>query len=287
MPRFIAAGHDGLRIVSVDGITWTNPQLGKEGETYRAAAFGNDRFVLVGSYGGSNIFASSVDGTTWKTSVKDAQYSRYARGLGFGDGRFLALGGDPGSVGAAKPFNIVSSDGETWETPVETGGKFMLRRFAYGNKLHVAVGDRGRRVHSPTGNDWKDAPAAKPIDTLVDIAFGNGVFVGVGLHGLRMSTTDGATWTEPQRGEEGDHLNTIAFTSKDFVAIGPESTYRSADGKTWERKPNKNPPQTMTHAEGIFVGLKWKGKIVRSTDGVVWTDTHTAERHLEAVTAAR
>ena len=107
-PFFVAVGHNGLRVTSSDGKSWSAPQLGKDGETYRCAAGGNGCVAVVGSFGGSNIFASTTDGATWKTSIKDAQYSRYIRGLGFGNGFFLALGGDPGAVGVARPFVLTS-----------------------------------------------------------------------------------------------------------------------------------------------------------------------------------
>ena len=59
--RFIAVGHRGLRIASTDGKAWTNLQTGKEGEVYRAVSHGNGRFAAVGSFGGSNIRASTAD----------------------------------------------------------------------------------------------------------------------------------------------------------------------------------------------------------------------------------
>ena len=57
---FVAVGHDGLRLLSTNGIDWKNAVIGKEGEVYRCIAFGNGRFAAIGSYGGSNIFASTA-----------------------------------------------------------------------------------------------------------------------------------------------------------------------------------------------------------------------------------
>ncbi len=282
-PLFIAVGHNGLRLTSVDGKTWSEPALGKEGETYRCAAGGKGCLAAIGSYGGSNIFASTADGLAWKTSIKDAQYARYIRGLGFGNGMFLALGGDPGAVGVARPFVFTSTDGEKWDGPHDIPGKFMVRRVAFGNKLFVAVGDRGRRAASPDGRTWTDAPEVKAIDTLVDVAFGNGVFVGVGLHGLRMITTDGVRWTDRQTGDEGEHLNSVVWAKDHFVAVGAGATYISADGLKWERNANENAPVTMAFGAGSFVGPRWKGRLARSTDGIKWVEVHKSEYHIEAV----
>lgn len=282
-PLFLAVGHKGLRLTSPDGKNWSAPMLGKEGETYRCAAGGNGWLATIGSFGGSNIIAATADGITWKTAIKDAQYSRYIRGLGYGNDAFLALGGDPGSVGLARPFTSTSIDGEKWEGPHDIPGKFMVRRVAFGSKLFVAVGDRGRRAASPDGKKWTDAPEVKAIDTLVDVAFGNGVFVGVGLHGLRMLTADGVKWTDRQIGDEGEHLNAIVWAKVRFVAVGVGATFTSPDGLKWERSTNSDAPVSMAYGNGAFVGPRWKGRLVRSTDGVKWEEVHKADHHIEAV----
>jgi len=280
---FIAAGQDGLRLSSADGRTWGHAQLGKEGETYRAAAAGNGVGVAVGSYGGGNITAATADGKAWKTGFKDAKYVQYVRGLAFGNGTFLGLGGDPGSVGSSRPFVVFSKDGQVWDGPHDIPGKHILRRAAWGAGRFVAVGDRGRRAASRDGKIWEDAPAVKAIDTLVDVAFGAGVFVGVGLHGLRMATRDGLTWIARQTGEEGEHLNSVVWAGDRFVAVGAGATYISTDGELWDRKPNANAPQAVAFGAGRFVGAAWKGQLLASNDGISWTPAYKAERHIEAV----
>jgi hypothetical protein len=281
---YVAVGLDGLRVVSADGRTWTDAQLGREGESYRAVAFGNGLCVAVGSFGGDNILAATADGKTWKTGKHEAKYVKYMRGLTFGAGQFVALGGDPGCVGCSSPFVMFSKDGLTWDGPHAVPGKHMLRRAARGDERFVAVGDRGRRAASKDGKEWADAPETKAIDTLVDVAFGNGAFVGVGLHGLRMTSADGLKWTDRQTGEEGEHLNSVVFAGGAFVAVGAGATYFSADGTKWERRPNENAPQVVAHG-GAFIGAVWKGRLFHSTDGVAWKETHKAERHILAVAA--
>lgn len=280
---FVAVGLDGLRIASSDGKKWHDAQTGREGEAYRAVCFGNGLAVAVGSFGGDNILASSDDGKTWKTAKHEAKYVKYIRGLTFGNGQFLALGGDPGSVGLSKPFVMFSKNGLQWTEPLDIPGKHMLRRAVWGNEKFVAVGDRGRRAVSKDGKEWSEAPETKAIDTCTDVAFGNGVFVGVGLHGLRMKSADGIKWTARQTGEEGEHLNSVVFAGGKFVAVGSGATYTSSDGEKWERVVNENAPQVATHSAGVFVGAAWKGRLFSSTDGVKWTETHKAERHVLAV----
>ena len=280
---FVAVGHDGLRMTSTDGSSWSNLKTGKEGEVYRAACFGGGRFVAVGSYGGSNIFAGSRDGAAWEPKTLDAKYSKYLRGVGYGRGEFIAIGGDPGSVGSSSPLLVRSADGVSWGDYVEFKGKNILRRIAFGDGRFVGVGDRGRRATSTDGLDWVDAPDVKAIDTLVDVTFGGGSFVGVGLHGLRMSTRDGLAWGHRQVGEEGEHLNSIVWTGDRFVAVGAGATYESPDGERWSRRPNRDAPLTVAFGAGVFVGSHWKGRILRSTDAVDWRAVHKSEQHVEAI----
>jgi len=281
--RFVAVGHRGLRMVSQDGRTWTDAQTGKEGEVYRAVSFGNGRFAAVGSFGGANITASTTDGATWQTGTRDARYVNYLRGLGFGKGQFLGLGGDPGAVGDSKPFVMTSEDGQTWSELTPIAGKNMLRRVCYGNDRYVAVGDRGRRAASTDGKQWTDAPDVKAIDTLIDVAYGNGVFVGVGLHGLRMRSDDGVKWSERLPGEEGEHINSVLWTGDRFVAVGQGATYLSADGKAWERHANSNAPLIAVFGQKQFLGSNWRGRILQSSDAITWKDVFQCEHHVEAV----
>jgi hypothetical protein len=280
---FVAVGHDGIRLASADGQAWGEPQVGKEGEVFRALAFGDGRCAAVGAYGGSNILAGTTNGREWKRATIDGQYSRYFRGMCFGAGRFFAFGGDPGAVGAARPFVATSSDGTTWSKLTDIPGKYMLRRCAWGDQLFVAVGDRGRRARSKDGLTWEDVADVRPLDTLIDIAYGAGVFVGVGLHGLRMTTRDGLAWSKPERGREGEHLNSITWADDRFVAVGQGATYISRDGEAWERRANRNAPLTMCFGGGAFLGAAWKGRLLRSTDAIEWTQVYKSEHHIEAV----
>lgn len=282
-PRFIAVGQRGLRMTSTDGTNWSLVQTGKEGETYRAVAFGNGRFSAVGSYGGANLLAMTTDGETWKTGSRDAKYVSYLRGLGFGKGMFLGLGGDPGAVGQSKPFVMLSEDGITWGEIIPIEGKNMLRRVCYGNDRFVAVGDRGRRAASTDAREWRDDPNVKAIDTLIDVTFGNGIFVGAGLHGLRMSSEDGIAWSERLVGEEGEHINSVLWTGERFVAVGQGATYLSPDGRKWERVPNKNAPQIAIHGGKLFLGAAWRGRLLTSPDAINWQEAFQSEQHVEAL----
>jgi hypothetical protein len=279
---FVAVGEHGSRMSSADGIAWKHLNIGKEGEVYCGVCFGQGRFVVLGTYGGDNLFSTTTDGMKWRVEKRTSRVGN-VRGIGFGKGTFLALGGDAGFGTYAQPCGIASADGLTWSDFFSFPGKSILRRVAFGNGRFVGVGDSGRRAVSLDGRKWTDMPDVKAVDTLVDIAYGNGVFVGVGLHGLRMTSEDGLKWTDRQAGEEGEHLNSILWTGDRFVAVGLGGTYFSVNGRKWERKKNINAPLTATFGGGVFLGAHWKGRILRSVDAIGWKQVHKAEHHIEAL----
>ena len=60
-PQFIAVGENGLRCFSSDGRAWSNIQLGKDGQVYRTAAFGDGRCVVAAHFGGPVHLARDLD----------------------------------------------------------------------------------------------------------------------------------------------------------------------------------------------------------------------------------
>ncbi|HYE18022.1 MAG TPA: hypothetical protein VEA69_06240 [Tepidisphaeraceae bacterium] len=294
-PYFAAVGADGLRLLSPDGKTWSRETKGKEGEVYRAVAFGNGRCVAAGTFGGRNVIAATADATTWNAAGFDGKYRYKLLGLAHGQianaPTFVGFGGDPVTVGQGSPFVVTSADGVKWSDQTPIAGKNILRRLAWGDGKFVGVGDRGRRSYSADAKDWKDAPSSKAIHTLVDVAFGGPagkqLFVGVGLHGLRAVTIDGQNWLPPVLGEEGEHLNSVLWTGKRFVAIAAGATYTSPDGYAWTRNPNANPPLTACYGEvagkPLYLGTAWKGRLLTSPDAITWTDVHRSTSAIEAV----
>ncbi|MEP6756259.1 MAG: hypothetical protein ABJA67_12215 [Chthonomonadales bacterium] len=283
-PGFVAVGHNAVIYVSPDGERWEQVHVGKEGEIYRTVAIGNGVGIAIGSYGGDNITAITTNGKDWTVGKKEAGYVRYIRTLIYEGGSFIGYGGDGGSVGSSRPFEFHSTDGKTWSEFQDVGGPHMLRRIAAGAGKFVGVGDRGRLSASPDGRkDWKDVVGTTAKETLVDVAFGNGIFVGVGLNSLRMRTKDGMTWSDKQIGEEGEHLTSIVWTGTQFTAIGIGATFFSADGVAWKRESNKNAPLTATFGNGVYVGAKWKGRVLLSKDAIDWREVLKSEFHMTAI----
>src|SRR4051812_43303868 len=62
-------------------------------------------------------------GAAWQVSGRDGQYKNFLRGLAFGNGTFLGIGGDPGAVGSSAPFVALSEDGVKWTDYLPIPGK--------------------------------------------------------------------------------------------------------------------------------------------------------------------
>lgn len=283
---FIAVGRDESRSYSRDGRTWSKPDSGMDKLLLTSVAFGNGRAVAVGKRGPDNFFQHTGNGREWDSEKLRVGYGGGYQSIVFGNGKFLALGGNPVTVGRAEPFISESSDGETWTDKTSIDGKFMIRRAAYGDGRWVGVGDRGR-ISVCTGDlkDWEDVPGVKAIDTMIDVTYGNGVFVGVGLHGLRRWSQDGEDWSDPEHGKEGEHLNSVVWTGSSFVAVGDGASYASRDGKRWTRRENVNAPTFFTYHDGVYVGIKWKGRILFSRDAIEWEEVFKSDLDFQAISS--
>lgn len=141
---FVAVGHNGLRLSSRDGIKWTHAQTGREGEIYRAVAFGNGRFAAVGSYGGANIFASTTDGVTWETSTKDGEEGEHINSIVWTGDRF---------VGVGQGATYFSPDGLKWERKPNSNALLFA---VFGDGVFVGSNWRGRILRSTDAIGWKD-----------------------------------------------------------------------------------------------------------------------------------
>jgi len=218
---------------SQDGITWTavtDKIFEKKG--IRAIAYGNDKFVAVGAFGGGKILYSS-DSVNW-TEVKNTTFGKKGiQSVAYGNGKFV-IGGYDGKM-------AYSLDGITW-TAIKTtrfGGGDYVEKITYGNDKFVAVSTNyksgSKMAYSQDGVNWtavKNTTFKK--EYIEAIAYGNGKFVIGGYDGKMATSSDGITWT----------------------AVTP-----TLSGSIC----------AMTYGNGIFVAGYYYGGIAYSQDGITWT----------------
>jgi len=103
--KFVVIGSDGYISNSSNGRQWTTQQQGYTNLPNKAIAYGNGKFVAVGDDGYTSV---SIDGTTW-TAPKQIGTNKWLDVI-YSNDRFIAVGGT--SV-------TTSVDGITWTTPTE------------------------------------------------------------------------------------------------------------------------------------------------------------------------
>ncbi len=150
---------------STDGIKWTeaaNNPFGLAGDwgnfssgSIHDFAYGNGKYVAVGSYGRSTYppdknsqIAYSTDANNW-TVVEDSVFGKnYVNAITWGNGMFIAGGTSGGKM-------AYSTDGVTWTEIADS--TFDINGFydiVWGNDKFVAVGTRSRMAYSYDGITW-------------------------------------------------------------------------------------------------------------------------------------
>lgn len=239
------------------------------------------RQPMVVGVGGWGFRASTTDGVTWSEQGNppggDDHTPDLLRGVGFGDGTFLAVGGDRNSM------IMRSTDGVTWQEDMHPAGSQWLGGVAWDGGVWVAAGGVGSNMRSTddgltwTQNSEYFSHAARAV------AAGNGVFVAVGDQGLIAVSRDaGLTWTE--HNQPGSGFGSVAYGAGHFVAVGARwmnpgfetHCVVSADAATWTPCPMTSDRfGAVSAADGhLIVGMS-QGIAVTS-DGVNWT-THEGD----------
>lgn len=264
-PLFVAVGMSQRRVISEDGVTWTNSQsenqpAGDNDYQFRGACYGAGTWVGVGGSAVGRI-AWTRDGVNW-TDVSDN--NSFLGGCAYGNGYFVAVG--------SSGRHIRSVDGNVWTDPARHRIA-NFRGITFGDGRFVAVGDGGRRDVTLDGMTFTDTSSGG--DQLFGVAYGNGLFVAAGGNGRRIISADGGqTWTNDQSG--GSNLRGIAFGNGVFVAVGQNRALVSPDGINWtEHTVGQTAFSGITFGDGKFLGLGYMNRRVTSTDGMTWSSAVT------------
>ncbi len=277
------------------------------GSTAGGSATGDAGTPLAIAVGYGQRIARSTDGMTWTMTEKTAMGgddNDLFRGVGFGEGRFVAVGGS--SVALTR----VSTDGVQW---LDGGtGRAWLGGAAFTGTVWVAAGGNGLRVRSTDhGTTWTNDPgyqamhyravAAGPgravavghtynlmpnvgvITTTADgitwserrqagaqfgtVAFGNGVFVACTSATVCATSSDGMTWVDHNVGT-GD--GSVVFTGTEFIVVRSNGTFRSSDGAQWTNV-NAMSRGVAGFFNGAYFSFDWPLRIQRSTNLSTWT----------------
>lgn len=254
------------------------------GLTVSHAAYGNGRFVIVGSELMSDFgfIQSSDDGMTWTNRFGNSIYDLLD--VAYGQGIFVAVGWD--WYGGQNLYS--STNGVNWTARTNaTVSTFYGVTFTPG--LFVAVGDgtipggsitTNRNIYtSSNGTNWTGRASGAPpndVHAITGVAYGAGRFVGVDGYGYTYTSTTGITWTRSLIGANpppaSSYGGSISFCNDRFIVLsGAATNLVSLDGVNWSAmvKDKTNLFTQVLYGNGLYVGLAGTN-LLTSTNGTNW-----------------
>jgi hypothetical protein len=234
--------------------------------------FEGEAIAVAVGYGFRRVW--SADGIAWQDlqelNPNGGDDNQLLRGVGYGDGVFVAVGG--GGLGVS----ITSTNGVDWENQNDTPPSFLSDVVWLGDAF-VAAGGNGLRLRSTDGGQtWGDqAPYIsghfRGIATDGTIAVAVGHTYGDEDIGMWSTTTDGVSWTPEQTG--GTPFSSIASGNGTFVAAGAEGRVSSSsDGASWDDQSLGTSPFFVVAYAGDEFLVAAEGTLWSSPDGGAWTE---------------
>ena len=184
-------------------------------------------------------------------------------GVAYGNGIYVAVGGDGGI--------LVSSDGINWK-PQDSGTGKSLSSVTYGEETFVAVGYDGTILTSADGVNWRYQDSGVG-NVLLGVTYAANIFVAVGSNGAILTSPDGVNWTVRDSGT-GNWLWGVTYGDGIYVIVGQSGTIlTSSDGVNWTVRDSGTVEDlfSVAYGEGTFVAVGKGGTILTSSDGVNWT----------------
>ena len=211
--RFIAVGHSGTIMYSLDGKNWTDVSDPLGGSLY-GVAYGNCVYVITGGNNAGVVYRS-YDGAHWtKVAISPYPSSFGPWGLyevAFGNGQFV-VGGSGWDGSKWTSVILTSPDGLTW-TAQTLGNDFSVTSLTFGNGVFVALA--GTIYASSNGKSWSQ------VSTLSanKVRFSGDQFLAPSYSGQVAASTNAYTWVTHQLPATSTMYD-FAWGKDGFVAVG-------------------------------------------------------------------
>ncbi|MDX2022438.1 MAG: hypothetical protein SF187_19535 [Deltaproteobacteria bacterium] len=219
--------------------------------------------------GGSNArYGVSSDGKSWRSfgSGNGGEAADLVRGVGYGNGVFIGVGGAFGNG-----YVVRTTDGVNFTFPKPNTG--WLGDVAFDHGVWVAAGGNGARARSiDGGKTWT------PVGDFVGghfrrMAAGGGLFLAVGHdsggNGMTSVSSDGLKWSQPRSGG-GAEWRGAAFGNGVFVLASRSACQVTADGVAFSDCGVPGSDRGAFFINGEFVLFR-AGRFDHSPDAKTWT----------------
>jgi hypothetical protein len=237
---------------------------------------GDPTIAVVVGYGFKRAW--SADGIDWQDYQEldnaGMDDDNLLRGVGYGDGTFVAVGGSTNGV------TVTSRDGATWENE-NRGHAGFLSDVVYVGGTFIAAGASGLRIQSADGGVTWDVRGEFLMAHFRAIEVGDGLVVAVGetyggTEAITSRSEDGVAWIDTMPG--GAALRSVAHGADAFVAVGNGGRVStSADGVAWEDAA----VGTADFLEIVWTGAEFlieaNGTLWSSPDGHAWAEVETTQ----------
>lgn len=220
--KYVAVGRDwngsawlGVIYTSTDGSSWTQRYFA--GEELWDVAYNGSIYVAAGELG---TYATSADGINW-TGQSIGGVSEDFRGIDFGNGVFVMVGGDSG----LDPIVLTSADGSSWvDESAGVGTPQALYKIQYCDDLFLASGFYAR-LRTSTNNGQTFTSNRANREQMEALTFGNDLFFASGIDKddadspVTVISTDGENWTEITT-PAVNYINAAVFYDDTFIMVG-------------------------------------------------------------------
>ena len=199
-------------------------------------------------------------------------------GLAFGNGTFVAIGGDAGNDAA---YSTNGTNGTNWNVST-LPGTYNWESVAYGSNKFVAVDFfSSLAAYSTNGINWT-ATTLPNSNNWQAVTYGNGIFVAIAYNPTNVVgstptnaaySANGINWTPTLLPSAGEWQN-VVYGNGVFVAVGGTTNGAySTNGISW--KASTLPPGAwggVAYGNGIFTALSYgETNAAYSVDGINWT----------------
>lgn len=252
-------------------------------------AYGNGRFVLIGTHDGEFVSMVTTDFMTYKRTVLTEKMAR----IKFLEGNFILIGQNNDSGSRIKNTFIKKSvDGETW-TDVTMPAEAYWNDIEYGGGYYVAISGNASEkedisAYSTDLTNWTEAtlPVA---ETWQALRFGTGWFIAITFTGTHLAVFSPSTlkWTGVGAFGEGYFYNIYFYNDKFFIPVSTnigESTDEILVGNVLEFSKKTLPVSAawqamafgagygivFAHTRDIFNGIKTA--CYTKDGGETWTE---------------
>ncbi|MFK7990964.1 MAG: hypothetical protein AB8I08_33395 [Sandaracinaceae bacterium] len=241
--------------------------------------------IGVGAWGLRGV---SEGGSEWAAcgnpSTGDDHSPDLLRNIGYGDGVFIAVGGDRNAM------VMRSLDGVHWEVdlhptdacdedPYPASCGSWMGGVAYGDGVWLAGGGNGALMRSTDGGQtWAGLHPDPRPGAVRSIAYGSGRFVaGTGTGSVFVSADRGETWTTHPAAE---HASRVSFGAGAFIVQGRRYNGEGFDyGCAISVDGGDNfsdcPSALVEAGQAVHDGTRWVAPTsdgyLESIDGVTWT----------------